>query len=99
VRIRRPCGKYKSTTRRTDNGERQGQRHQPFSRLLAAALLSAFFSADVGVDFGSQLPCIPAFLPATRLNPGQQAGPLLVLRLDFFRVVFFAAVFAVAIQC
>jgi hypothetical protein len=60
----------------------------------AAALLSAFFSAAVWWRFGSQLPLVPAFVPATRLNPGQHAGPLPVLRFVFFIALFFA----VAIQ-
>jgi len=47
-----------------------------FSLLLAAAArLSAFLSADVCFAFGSQLPLLPAFVPATRLNPGQHACP------------------------
>jgi hypothetical protein len=47
--------------------------------LAAAALLSAFLSADVCFALGSQLPFAPAVVPGTRLNPGQQAWPPLAL--------------------
>jgi hypothetical protein len=66
-----------------------------FSRLLAAAaLLSAFFSAEVCLAFGSQLPFAPAVVPGTRLNPGQHAGPSPVLFCDDFFAVFCVDFFA-----
>jgi hypothetical protein len=77
--------------------------------LAAAALLSAFFSEEVCSAFGSQLPLAPAFVPGTRLNPGQQAWPPPALFFADFFVAFFVAFFtedffvvdffAVAIPC
>ena len=65
-------------------------------------MLSAFFSADVCFAFGSQLPLVPDFLPATALKPGQQVWPPpadffagLFFAGNFFAGVFFAAVFFV----
>jgi hypothetical protein len=61
-------------------------------------LLSAFFSEEVCLALGSQLPLAPAAVPATRLNPGQQAWSPPALFFADFVADFFTAFFAVAIS-
>lgn len=53
-------------------------------------MLSAFFSDFVWCSFGSHDPFAPAFVPGTRLNPGQHAAPSPVERTVFFTLDFFA---------
>ncbi len=55
----------------------------------AAALESAFFSEEVCLALGLQLPFSPAALPGVGSKPGQQVCSLD----DFFEGVFFAEVF------